>query len=350
MENVEPTTRDTSLAHLASIGATRGRDAAGLARFSMTVLATTLVSILTLVTTADAHRPQFKTDLIRLDGNQSNGFLTMRPTTGGSISLDLPQHPAGGALLIAFRVNGVTTPVKTYPISGDTQTWPLGFATKDQDKLEVHDVRVVDHLGNAVAVIGAAKEARSGYLLAAPLVWVVDTASDVGFTRGGDTLLKRNGGWTVGFDALRSRSSAGRLNNVGNYAEIEVSVNDGPWQIFSVTFDVQSGKSRPGGRPGRNIGTTQNDRVQIRRVDVFDSAGQKFAMLGIRMGKQGHYAEVVPTLGPSATPTAVPTPTPSQTASPTPIPEPTATPEPTAGAEPTPDATPEPSLTPEPTA
>jgi hypothetical protein len=302
-----------------------------LAAGGRTLRATTLLLALmlagaTLVAPAHAHRSQLKSNLIRIDGDHPNGFLLMRPTSGGRISLDLRNHPPDGALVVDYRVNGVLLPGKTYPLVADKQTWSLGFVTQDQDKVEIQDVRVLDHLGNVVAVIGAANKPRGAHVIEAPLVWVVDTASDVGFTRGGDTLLKKNGAWTVGFDALRSRATGDRLNNTGNHAEIELSVNEGPWQVFSVTFDVQSGKSRPGGRPGRNVGTTPNDRVRIRRVDVFDSGGRKFATLGIRMGKQGHYAELPPPPTPSATP--VPTPEPTPTPEPSPTPEPTPTPDP----------------------
>lgn len=305
-----------------------------------------LVAAALLATPAQAHRPQVKTNLIRLDGNVPNGFLFVRPTTGGSIALDLPQHPHDGALVIEYRLNAGALLTRSYPLAADRQVWPLGFDTADQDKIELHDVRVVDHLGATVAALGSAKNPRSANVLAAPLVWVVDTQSDVGFTRGGDTLLKKNGSWTVGFDALRSRATGDRLNNTGNLAEIEMSINDGPWQVFQVNFDVQSGKSKPGGRPGLRIGFGPNDRVRIRRVDVFDAGGRKFAMLGIRMGKQGHYAESVPTPAPTAvatptpaaTPTAEPTPTPDPT--PEPTPEPTASPHPTP--EPTADPTPDP--------
>jgi len=324
------------------------------ARTGARVMLAVLVSLglLVLAASAHAHRPQVKTNLLRLDGALPNGFLVVRPTTGGSLQLDLPQPPPGGALVIDYRVNGVPLPGKTYPIASDRQRWPLGFETHDQDKVEIQDVRVVDHGGNVVAALGAAGNPRSTHVVAAPLVWVVDTQSDVGFTRGGDTLLKKNGAWSVGFDALRSRSTGDRLNNAGNHAEIELSVNGGPWQVHRVEFDVQSGKSRPHGRPGRSVGTSPSDRVRVRRVDVFDAQGNKFATMGVRMGKQGHYAETLPTVAPSATPTPVPSPSPTATPTPEPTPEPTAepTPEPTPGptAEPTPDPTPEP--TPEPTA
>jgi len=204
---------------------------------------------------ADAHRAQLKSNVFQLSGGHANGFLVIKPSRGGRIDLNMPALPPGAKLVIDYRLNGTPVPGVQYPISSSNQTWPLGFATLDQDKLELNDIRIVDQNGATIGVLGTDQVTRGRDVFAAPLVWVVDTMSDVGFTRGGDTVLSRKGEWSVGFDALRSRSTNERLNNIGNRAEIEMSVNDGPFQVHSVTFDVVSGKSRPRGRPGLYVGT-----------------------------------------------------------------------------------------------
>lgn len=307
--------------------------------------------LLASASSALAHRPQVRMNLMRLDGVAQDAFLTMTPITGGHVLLSLLGKPVTGQLVIQYRVNGVAKPPVSYPIDGLSGNWPIGFTTADQDKLEIHDVRLVNQDGDVVAVPGTGGKARGPKVFAVPLVWVVDTLSDVGFTRGGDTFLSKNGDWTVGFDALRSRATNEHLHNAGNYAEIEMSVNDGPWQVFSVAFDVLSGKSRPNGRPGRNVGFLPGARVRVKRVDVFDAQGNMFATMGIRMGAQGHYLEKVPPLmTPHPTPIVTPTPAPTPTTEPTPTVVPTATPEPTAEPTPTPEATAEPTPTLEPTA
>jgi len=318
----------------------------------------------TSASSALAHRPQVRMNLMRLDGVAQDVFLTMTPITGGHVLLSLLGRPVTGQLVIEYRVNGVPKPAVSYPLDGLSGDWPIGFPTADQDKLEIHDVRLLNQDGDVVAVPGTGGKARGPKVFAVPLVWVVDTLSDVGFTRGGDTFLSKNGDWTVGFDALRSRATNEHLHNAGNYAEIEISVNDGPWQVFSVAFDVLSGKSRPNGRPGRNVGFLPGARVRVKRVDVFDAQGNMFATMGIRMGAQGHYLEKVPPLvtphptpvltptpAPTAqpTPTAEPTPTPELTSTPEPSAEPTPTIEPTATPDPTPEPTPEPTPDPTPT-
>ncbi len=251
--------------------------------------------VVTSAPAAHAHKPNVQTNLVRLDGGP-NGFVSIRPTGGGSITLNLPAAPPGGTFAFDYRLNAGPKTTAAYLLEGDRSVWPLGFATNNQDKIEITDLRVLDAGAEVIAVegTGAVPGRLTRYVVSVPLVWVVDTASDVAFTRGGDTLLDRNGKWSVGFDALRSRTTGGRLYNTANRAEIEISVNGGPWQVFTVSFDVFSGKSTPAGRPGRVLPIQPGDRVEVRRVDVFDAQGDKFATTGIRMGPQGHYAETVP--------------------------------------------------------
>ena len=300
-------------------------------------------------TAARAHRSNVKANLVRVVGT-GGGYLNVRPSRGGWVELDFPGYPQNGKLTMDFRINGVPTVGVVYPIDSDKEVWRLAFGVRDQDKLEISNVRVLDGNGQTYAVLGSDVGARGRDVFSSPLVWVVDTLSDVGFTRGGDTILSRSGKWTIGFDALRSRASNSRLNNTANRAEIEYSVNGGPWLVDTVSFDVQSGKSRPNGRPGKQLAILPTDHVEVRRVDVFDSGGRRFATMGVRMGNQGHYLESVPTLvpTPSPTPTASPSPSPTPTASPDPTPTPSATPEPTESPTPTPEPTETPAPTPTP--
>ena len=300
-------------------------------------------------TAARAHRSNVKANLVRVVGT-GGGYLNVRPSRGGWVELDFPGYPQNGKLTMDFRINGVPTVGVVYPIDSDKEVWRLAFGVRDQDKLEISNVRVLDGNGQTYAVLGSDVGARGRDVFSSPLVWVVDTLSDVGFTRGGDTILSRSGKWTIGFDALRSRASNSRLNNTANRAEIEYSLNGGPWLVDTVSFDVQSGKSRPNGRPGKQLAILPTDHVEVRRVDVFDSGGRRFATMGVRMGNQGHYLESVPTLvpTPSPTPTASPSPSPTPTASPDPTPTPSATPEPTESPTPTPEPTETPAPTPTP--
>jgi hypothetical protein len=121
---------------------------------------------------AYAHRPYVKANLIRLDG-APNGFIEMQPTHGGRITLDLPDPPASGRLTFDVRMKGATTSV-SYALKGAHSSWPLGFVTHDQDKLELTDLRVLDGDGNVVAEMGTGAvppRTASTNVFAVPLVW-----------------------------------------------------------------------------------------------------------------------------------------------------------------------------------
>src|SRR5882757_11160782 len=87
-------------------------------------------------TTAEAHRAQVKSNLIRLDGVKDGGYLFMRPQQKGRVTLTLPSHPVNGKLVIDYRLNGQPIPGYAYPLTADQQVFDLGLVTKDQDKVE----------------------------------------------------------------------------------------------------------------------------------------------------------------------------------------------------------------------
>lgn len=248
---------------------------------------------------AHAHRGYFRSYLLSTDGTRNAASLEVRPTVGGRLKLDLLEPLPGtgtGTMVIDAALNRVPLAPLTYAIDTKTgqQRFALGFDTANQDKLEILGVAILDENGTPWAALGAVgpqrnKSLKGKYLLCTAIIYVADTASNVAFTRGGDTTLLPNGFWTVGFDALRDKTTGAHLDNDGNYAEIEFSRNGGPWEMHSVSFDVRSGKSQPSGRPNLHFGFAPGDRIVVKRVEVFDSAGNMFAKIGVRLGQQGNY-------------------------------------------------------------
>lgn len=248
---------------------------------------------------AHAHKPYWKSYLTDVNGRRNVAHVELNPVRQGRVKLVSSEPLPGsgtGTLVVNAVLNRVPLAPLTYPIDSVQETWPLGVETKNQDKVEILEVSILDESGNPWAKQGtvgppANTNLRGKYSFVAPLVYVIDTASDVAFTRGGDTMLLPTGFWTVGFDALRSRSTGAHLNARGLHAEIEFSRNGGPWETRSVTFDVKSGKSQPSGRPGLHFGFSTGDSVAVKRVEVFDALGNLFAKVGIRMGLAGRYRE-----------------------------------------------------------
>jgi hypothetical protein len=265
----------------------------------MRYIAAALLTVL-LAAPAYAHRPNIKAELRDVTTGQV-GTLQVVPRPPAHVQLDMTNAPRNGQLVMTFRLNAVPIGQHTYQLNGSgsrLQSWPLGVGV-EPDVLEVSDIRLLDQGGHTVAVISslvppAGTKLSGQYFMTSALAFVLDTASDVGYTRGGDTTITRDGRFTVGFDALRSRATNEHLNNIGNYAEIEYVVNGGAPIVRRVFFDVRSGKSTPNGRPGTHLHFTPGDVVEVRRVDVFDALDNKFATMGVRIGAQGHYADVVP--------------------------------------------------------
>lgn len=269
-------------------------------RPSTTRIATALVAAaLLLPATAHAHRPYYRTYLVDEAATHNVAYLEMKPTAQGRVKLYLSDALPGngtGTLVVEAMLNRVALTPLTFSIDSDKEIWPLGLPTNNQDKLEILDVRILDENGNPWARWGSVgppqnTNLRGKYLFVSALTYVMDTASDAAYTRGGDTTLLPSGFWTIGFDALRSRSTGEHLNADGLYGEIEFSRNGGPFEVHSVPFNVKSGKSQPSGRPGLHFDFAPGDVIVVKRVEVFDRFGNMFAKIGIRMGAQGHYVE-----------------------------------------------------------
>lgn len=261
--------------------------------------ASALACALLLPATALAHRPYYRTYLVDMAGTHNVAFLEMKPTAQGRVKIFLTDALPGsgtGTLVVEALLNRVALAPLTFSIDSEKEVWPLGLPTNNQDKLEILDVKILDENGNQWAKWGCVGppqnvNLRGKYLFVSALTYVMDTASDVAYTRGGDTTLLPTGFWTIGFDALRSRSTGEHLSADGLYGEIEFSRNGGPFETHSVAFDVKSGKSQPSGRPGLHFGFSPGDAIVVKRVEVFDKAGNMFAKIGIRMGAQGKYVE-----------------------------------------------------------
>ena len=263
------------------------------------IAAAILASALLQPPTASAHRPYYRTYLVDMAGTHNVAYMEMKPTARGRVKLYLTDAlPGGGTgtLVVETLLNRVAVAPLTFTIDSAKEIWALGLPTNNQDKLEIIDVKILDENGTQWAKWGSVGpppnvNLRGKYLFVSALTYVMDTASDVAYTRGGDTTLLPNGLWTIGFDALRARSTGEHLNAEGLYGEIEFSRNGGPFETHSVSFDVRSGKSQPSGRPGLHFDFAPGDAIVVKRVEVFDEFGNMFAKIGIRMGAQGHYVE-----------------------------------------------------------
>jgi hypothetical protein len=161
---------------------------------------------------------------------------------------------------------------------------PLDAELIKGDRVEVQSITLLDDVGAAFGTLGAPPGNRRPILMSS-VVYVADSPSPVRFSRGGDTNLLPNTSWTkfnAGFDVLLDPHGE-RINNSGNHAEIELSVNGASPQVIVLPFDVKQGKSQPGGRPATRLPFTKEDAIEVRRLDLFDPDGHRFATLGMKI-------------------------------------------------------------------
>ena len=163
-----------------------------------------------------------------------------------------------------------------------------GFLSDPQDIFKGDLVEVVamgayDASGRRFGMLGVSPEANHP-VLRSGLVFVIDSASPIRFSRGGDALVRtREGYMNSGFDKLLD-SSGEKIDSPGIYVEVEYSIDGGPFQVGTYSYDIVNGRSRPGGRPHTYLpGLAFAQTVEVKRVDVFDAVGNRFATLGVKI-------------------------------------------------------------------
>ena len=226
-----------------------------------------------------------------------SGVFRISQYGGGLLALVLPKvfdpagakaNAAGNEIHLDLRVNGVPRSA-TMPfdvVNGKATAG--GFLSDPQDIFKGDLVEVVamgayDASGRRFGMLGVSPEANHP-VLRSGLVFVIDSASPIRFSRGGDALVRtREGYMNSGFDKLLD-SSGEKIDSPGIYVEVEYSIDGGPFQVGTYSYDIVNGRSRPGGRPHTYLpGLAFAQTVEVKRVDVFDAVGNRFATLGVKI-------------------------------------------------------------------
>ena len=226
-----------------------------------------------------------------------SGVFRISQYGGGLLALVLPKvfdpagakaNAAGNEIHLDLRVNGVPRSA-TMPfdvVNGKAKAG--GFLSDPQDIFKGDLVEVVamgayDASGRRFGMLGVSPEANHP-VLRSGLVFVIDSASPIRFSRGGDALVRtREGYMNSGFDKLLD-SSGEKIDSPGIYVEGEYSIDGGPFQVGTYSYDIVNGRSRPGGRPHTYLpGLAFAQTVEVKRVDVFDAVGNRFATLGVKI-------------------------------------------------------------------
>ena len=194
-------------------------------------------------------------------------------TTGKSITA------LGNTLEIDLVINGIPEQ-KTFPfdIKGSKARGTLpGLGLAPFDLVEVKAVAMLDHAGNQFGTMGLKYPGPS---LSSALIQVFDTPSDLhlALTKDADVALTtmKGGTFTMRLDKVSPAPRA------GNKAELEIAKNGGAPIVFEFPFAINShGVAKV--VANLNLGLVAGDVIEIRRIDLFDADGDRFATLGIRI-------------------------------------------------------------------
>lgn len=224
------------------------------------------------------------------------GGLRISQYGGGQVSLVLPAvrdaagkkvTSAGNEIRLELRVNGVARDA-TLPFDVvDGKAKAKGFLSNPEDifkgdLVEVVSMGAYDSSGVRFGLIGVTPEANHP-VLRTGLVFVIDSQSPIRFSRGGDVLVRTREGYVnSGFDKLLDAQGQ-KIDSPGVRVEVEYSVNGATPVVESYSYDIVNGRSRPGGRPHANFALSFDETVEVRRVDVFDADGNRFATMGVKI-------------------------------------------------------------------
>lgn len=252
---------------------------------------------------AQAHKQSMKLSIGPAWGSTSPLRITKTATlnilqyAGGAIALTLREvrdrsgaraNAEGNELRLDLRVNGVPRSVVLSFGVEEGKTKLKGFLSSPRDifkgdVVELVSLGLFDSQGRRFGVLGALPGAQLP-ILQSGVVFVVDSLSAIRFLRGGDTLirLRDDGYMNSGFDKLLDPAGH-KIDAPGVRVDVELSVNGGAPEVRSYSYDIVRGRSRPGGRPHTYLGLDVSDNVEIRRVDIYDGDGNRFATLGVKI-------------------------------------------------------------------
>jgi len=261
------------------------------------------VALLASASPASAHKMSLKLGIGPLVGStspvqiQKAGVLSITGFAGGTVVLALKDmrdqngvkmNVFGNELRMELRVNGVPTSV-AYPFdikNGKGTMRSVLTPAQDLfkgDLVELIDVDLVDPNGVQFGVLGVPAGTRIPIYKSA-LVYVIDSLSPIHFSRGGDSRLKLrdNGNLNTGFDGLRD-DQGDRITSPQVKVEIVIVRNGGAPELHFYQYDIVRGRSVPNGRPHVDLGLDVNETVEVRRLDVLDNAGNRFATMGLKI-------------------------------------------------------------------
>jgi hypothetical protein len=261
--------------------------------------AVTLAGLLAFGSPAEAHQTSLNATLTEVVGSPSpielssstRAKVSLSSSKGGRIRLKLrktvdslgaPIDALGNALELDLVVNGapqsVSLPFDIENGNGKAELPTLGLVSPDL--IEILDIRLVDQNADAFAALGFSVGSGPSKALSSALIQVVGASPIfLAATRDADITLRTvlGGLLTARFDKLADIFGL-PINDAGCEMQLELTVN-GVNDLRTVSFDIIGGDAHI----QENLGLSEGDVVEIERIDFYDSGGDRFATLGVRI-------------------------------------------------------------------
>jgi len=224
-------------------------------------------------------------------GSRGNGLFRATERRGGKLRAKLagltdatgfPIDALGNTLHVDLVVNGVPQSVD-YPfdlVHGRARVGEsLGLV--NGDSYEISNMELRDPTGVPFGVIGIPAGWR-GNVMKASLVEVVTSPGSLGLLKGAGAQIRiKNGTAHVQLSLSKVIDANGDgVTTSGNRVEFEYDLNGVGPNVLTIPFDLVDG--------GTDLITGElaigaSDVLRTRRIDVFDSAGNRFVTLGVRV-------------------------------------------------------------------
>lgn len=190
--------------------------------------------------------------------------------TGNNLRMDVIVKGTAATWLIPFDINNGNAKINNHP---------LGLFKPDI--IEILDIKLQDSSGVAFGEFGFTNGAGPNKALASAMVQVNEGSPiKLADSRDADVTIKAKHGaeLKVRFDKLHD-GAGNDINAAGNRLEVQLLVNGTP-KTENFSFDVVNDSGEVAvSIPGLGTG----DKVEIVKLDAYDSANKRFATLGVRI-------------------------------------------------------------------
>lgn len=248
----------------------------------------------------EAHQTSLNVSLVAVHGNaspvkfgpKSAMRLGLSSGNGGTIKFKVKKLVDGVGGKITAPGNKLVIDAK---LNGAAQTWEFPFDISNgngklpkttlgltaPDIIQFLEIRAEDSGGVAFARSGFVAEKGPTKGVSSAMVQV-DEGSPILLAEDRDSEViirtKKGGDFHISLDKVHDAQGS-PITSLGNTIELEIVINGAAPTTRSYPYDIVDDR----GDLDVGLGLSPGDLVEVRRVDIFDSLGDRFATFGVKI-------------------------------------------------------------------